>query len=486
MDSGVRLEIPKRLIDKYSVSVPRYTSYPTAVEFAPFPDPSFWSDLIARQWQTGREGRRPSSHLGAAADGSVPGPLSVYVHVPFCHSLCYFCACQKEIPKNREGVRPLLEGIRKEAAFLADQGVHSERWQLHFGGGTPTFLEPAEFEEIVSAVSLLGPPTSSQEFAVEVDPRTVQERHFSMFSRLGVNRVSLGVQDFDPHVQQLINRVQPFELVREVVASLRQSGIGEINFDILYGLPDQTLERFRQTVERVCALRPSRIALYGYAHVTWIKKAQKALERAHLPTPEERLVLFGHALERLTAEGYEWIGFDHFALPTDPLVKSAKAGTLRRNFMGYTTHKGTEIVGLGPSAISGLSSGFGQNERETGPYFSRLRTQGHAVFRGFERRAGDALRGEVIEHLLCHARLFPAELVPEYQAGALALLRENSDNLREFERDGLLEIESPGGAVSGLRVTPVGRVFLRNIASIFDAYHQARIGEGKRVFSQAL
>ena len=315
----------KRLINAYSTQGPRYTSYPTAVEFTNSFNSDSWKKFLIAD-----------AHLSTA----------LYFHLPFCNSLCYFCACNKIIARSREGVAPYLQTLFKELKtyqeLLDTKNIEIE--QIHWGGGTPNYLLPDEMIELHQRTLEIFPKVENDaDISVEIDPRTISSEHLSTLRKLGFNRLSMGVQDFDPFVQETINRIQPYELTRDVCLEARDVGFEGLNIDLIYGLPNQTTKGFSSTLEKILEIKPERIALYGYAHVTWIKKVQKALERSHLPTPEERIDLFLQAYQMLVSAGYLHIGMDHFALPSDELSIAQDSGKLNRNFMGYTTHKGANI-----------------------------------------------------------------------------------------------------------------------------------------------
>ncbi len=456
------LQIPKNLISKYAVSVPRYTSYPTAVEFT--------AEFDTRAWK---------ETLEVAGKDS---PLSLYVHIPFCPKLCYFCACNKIITTDQSVTKSYLKALFKELETLARYFGDAPVRQIHWGGGSPNFLRPEEMVSLQEETIRRFPRMQSEaeigakndaEISVELDPRTTTLEQLHALKESGFNRVSFGVQDFNQNVQETINRVQTFEQTKELSDQSRQLGFSGVNLDLIYGLPNQTLEGFEETVRLVNILRPDRIALYGYAHVTWLQKVQKSFERAHLPTPEERIELFQLAVKSLSQAGYHHIGLDHFALPDDELTKSLRSKTLHRNFMGYTTEKGTSLLGFGASAISTLNEAFSQNEKDPKSYESRIYSDGVATVRGYRRSAEDLWRGELIEEVLCSGVVNIGDFAPH------ANLEDFRSQLEEFAADQLIEFTP-----NGFQLTEVGRFFSRNIASVFDAYLAKH--SMKKTFSQAV
>ncbi len=451
------------LIPKYSRQIPRYTSYPTAIEFNDSLNSSKWVEAIK-------------------ADSGSDKSYSLYVHIPFCHKLCYFCACNKIIPKDREIVLPYLRSVVEELKHyqqLLGSEVYIE--QIHWGGGTPNFLTPKEMCYLHSSCVKFFPNIATDaDISIEVDPRTMTIEHLEVLRELGFNRISLGVQDFNLDVQRLINRVQSFETTAEVCLNAREVGFSEVNIDLIYGLPNQTREGFADTLKRVRDIAPDRIALYGYAHVTWVKKVQKALERAHLPTSKERVDLFLDALDFLTSVGYEHIGLDHFALPADSLAKSSRDGTLNRNFMGYTTHKGARIIGVGVSAISSLPEGYAQNSKDLREYQQNISEGGMSIERGLAKNRDDLIRGEIIEALLCQGEILISSFESRWNIKFTSYFKEDLSRLQPFNDDGLIQfIEDK------ILITKLGRFFQRNIASAFDTYLHAHT-ERENVFSQAV
>lgn len=436
------------LIRKYNVPGPRYTSYPTAPQF---------SDQIDRE-------RLLADMGGTQKTGQ---PLSLYVHLPFCETSCWFCGCTKVITRDRSSADRYLDYLEKEVRLtipFVEPG--REVVQLHFGGGTPTFLTPAQLRRLGRILHGAFHFHPACESGVEVDPRRLTPDHIAALREIGCNRASLGVQDNNPKVQEAINRIQPLEMTAQTVQWLREEGFKSINIDLIYGLPHQTEATFSRTVEEVLELKPDRFALFSYAHVPWIKPAQKIFDmRGNLPNQETKLAILQRATARFTAHGYVYIGMDHFALEKDELALAQRAGTLQRNFQGYSTQAGADIYALGMSAISQSPNSYRQNEKELPAYYAALDEGRLPLARGYILTEDDKIRRETIMRLMCDGRLGFAEMsaklgidFAEYFASALAALRP-------MKEDGLVEITA-----AEIAVTPAGRFLVRNIAMVFDAY----------------
>jgi oxygen-independent coproporphyrinogen-3 oxidase len=433
------------LVRRHDRPVPRYTSYPTA---------PLWSEAFGE-----------AAFRDALRQSSAP-EISVYVHVPFCERLCAFCACNRKITRDHGVVDPYLEGIEREASEVARElGMPRHAAQLALGGGSPNFLRASELARLLAAVDLRFPPAPGAERSVELDPRGTGDEQMEVLAARGFNRVSLGVQDTSPRVQQAIRRIQPEELVARLVSTARRLGMRSINFDLIYGLPFQTLASFDDTLDRVLALRPDRIALYSYAHVTWISKAQRSFEERDLPGGEQKVEIFLLALERLGAAGYRAIGLDHFALPHDELARAADSGDLRRNFMGYSTRTGLAVAALGPSGISALERCYAQSARDPDEWLAAVRASGLATRRGCLLSVDDRRRGWLIQQLMCRGVIDPEDYAARFGEPLRERIRDLYERLAPFEDDGLLV-----RGTSGWSVTPLGRLFLRPIATVFDAY----------------
>ena len=451
------------LLRKYNVAGPRYTSYPPAPSWTTQVGPSAYEDRLA-----------------ASNAGDSPAPLSLYFHLPFCESLCYFCGCTTVITgKKRTAADPYLEAVLAELRWLGARLNRSRPVvQLHLGGGTPTYYEPAALERLMSEVQSHFSVAPDAELGVEVDPRVTSEAHLTALRRAGFNRISMGVQDFHPDVQRAVNRVQPFEETRDLVLAARALGFHSVNIDLIYGLPHQTPERFDATIDRVLEISPDRLAVYSYAHVPWMKKHQD-LFAAHLPDERAKFEIFLTALRRFTGAGYAYIGMDHFARPDDELARAREDRTLWRNFQGYTTKAGTDLIGIGMSAIGSAHGGFFQNEKDLAAYQAAVTAGRAATARGFVLSVDDRVRGRVIQNLLCHAAVSKRAIAREFAIDFDAYFTGALARLAPLAVDGLVELTA-----EEIRPTPVGRLFLRNIAMPFDAHLPADAGQ--RMFSRTV
>jgi oxygen-independent coproporphyrinogen-3 oxidase len=442
-------EVSYDLLHKYNVPGPRYTSYP--------PAPS-WSDAI------GPADYERFLEESNAAPG--PAPLSLYFHLPFCEKLCYFCGCTVVITgKNHATEDPYLAVIEREIRWLSKR-VAPERpvVQLHLGGGTPTYFSPAHLERLIGTIRESFRFGENAEVGVEIDPRVTTPRHLEILWNGGFNRLSMGVQDFDPTVQKAINRIQPEPATRALVEAARTLGFSSVNMDLIYGLPYQTPASFRRTIDQILSISPDRLAVYSYANVPWMKKHQRVLE-PHLPTEREKFEIFRTALERFTESGYEYIGMDHFARPDDELSRARIDRTLWRNFQGYTTKEGTDLLGIGMSAIGSVGPAYVQNERDLNAYSRALEAGGAATMRGFRLTDDDRLRSRTIQNLLCHGVIVKREIEAEFGILFDETFGDAIETLSGCREDGLVELSA-----GEIRATPLGRIFLRNLAMPFDAY----------------
>ncbi len=445
------------IIKKYEGRIPRYTSYPTAAELAPLAN---------------------SQTIVTKIRESSSSPVSLYIHLPFCASLCWFCACNKVVSRDRSVVDPYLSALEKEIHILSSAlGSKITLGQIHLGGGSPTYLSEHELERLLQFLrqEMCGFDRASK--SIELDPRTTTEKQISTLVKYGFKRASLGVQDFDPKVQQLVHRIQPREMVASLVKRLRREGFESINFDLIYGLPGQTPTSMTDTIRDVIEMAPDRIALYGYAHVQWKIKVQKVLEKNSLPSAEERIELFTEAEEMLLDSGYLSLGLDHFALPSDELVRHAETRTLHRTFMGYTTVEGEGVVGLGVSAISDMGGVLYQNESELDAYYRKLSDNTLPIARFKMRNHQDMLRAFVIERIMCDGELSLEYTPDELREEIIEILDDARPKLNQLERDGLIVQKN-----EGIFATFYGRFFLRNIAAQFDQYLVGATGS----FSQAV
>ncbi len=454
-------EISYELLHKYNVQGPRYTSYP--------PAPSWSNEIGVKDYEQAIDRSNQAAR-----------PLSLYIHLPFCEKLCYFCGCTTLITgKNRSFETPYLTALHKEIDWLASQVSKSRSIvQFHLGGGTPTYSSPEDLIRLMERVRKGFKFDKDAEIGIEVDPRVTTIQHLDALSATGFNRLSMGVQDFEPSVQQAINRLQPYAETKFLVESARRRGFGSINMDLIYGLPFQTPETFRKTIELVLSIAPDRLAVYSYAHVPWLKQHQEIFQK-NLPTENQKYEIFMTALKMFTEAGFEYIGMDHFAKPGDELAKARTNRTLWRNFQGYTTKAGTDLFGLGMSAIGRVDDLFIQNQKEIKAYQEALTEDRGATHRGARLSQDDKIRSRVIQNLLCHAVVVKPEIEKEFGISFDVYFSESLKGLAEPEKDGLVELSS-----SEIRPTETGRVFLRNLAMPFDAY-LPKPGD-KKIFSRTI
>lgn len=433
------------LIERLSAPVPRYTSYPTAPHF----DESLGADVYAG-WLANLDGRNR---------------LSLYAHIPYCDRLCWFCACHTKHTLRYEPVEAYLKGLHAEIATVgARVSKDTPVTALHFGGGSPTLLKPEDMVALKAGLVRNFNFSAGCEISVEMDPNDLDEARYDGLAAMGMTRASLGIQDFDPKVQKAINRIQTFEQTREVVEAVRARGVRSVNCDILYGLPHQTLETMAETVRAILSLSPDRIALFGYAHVPWMKKHQNMIDEKALPGVVARYAQMTMAAGMLTAAGYEAIGIDHFARPGDTLAVAAREGTLRRNFQGYTDDQADALIGLGASSIGQLPEGYAQNIPATGEYLRRVEAGGLAVVRGYALTQEDRARAWVIERVMCDFGFSFADLGRRHPA-FLPAIRAEAQTFAATDRDGLCRI-----AGDRFELTAAGRPFARTVAAVFDAH----------------
>lgn len=454
-----------RLFTQYQRPGPRYTSYPTAVQFNPLPPAE------ETRWLTSDPQAKNA-------------PLSLYFHLPFCPSLCTFCGCHTIInrdPTAREEYLDLLAREMDQRESVAPLG-NRPVVQIHWGGGSPSFLDPGQIRRLGKMIRERYKISCRVEYSVEIDPRQVSRESIRAFAEIGVNRASLGVQDVSPEVQRAINRWQPQEVSERVITWLQEEGITAINCDLIYGLPKQTRESFRRTLDEVLAWRVDRLTVFGYAHVPWVKPAQKVFEKKDIIlSPETRLEILEEIHQRIPSAGYEHLGLDHFALPHDPLAKAFREGTMTRNFQGYATLAGVEIAAFGISAIGQTMDAYVQNVKDLSLYRERLTKQSRLPLeRGVRLTREDQMRRDVIMRIMCGQAINQGSMVSRWGPAFGDLLRESEPQLEEMEADGLITFH--GGT---LEITPHGRFFLRNIAMAFDAYLQKTSGPNP-VYSKTL
>ncbi len=431
-------------------------------------------------WSEGYGAEDYERDLAAVPAGA---ELSIYVHVPFCRSLCHFCACNRVITRKSEPPARYLDAIEREIERVREAlpGELSVV-QHHWGGGTPTHLDPAQLKRLFHAVNDAFPARPDAEISLEVDPRVTSDAHVEALRACGFNRISLGVQDFAPRVQAAIHREQSPQLTGRLVERARASGFQSVNLDLIYGLPFQTLESTERTLDEVIAIAPDRIALYAYAHVTWVAKQQRGFERGDLPQPALRLRIQLAAIRRLLEAGYLYIGMDHFALPNDELARAVRARTLRRNFMGYTTRAGVDLVGLGPSAISELAGSYAQSVRELDTWHEAIASDRLATLRGHRLSPDDLERRWVIGEIMCHGDVRAADFRARFGGEFATRFAPERTALAPLATDGLVELHPDGDVL----VTPLGRLALRNVAMAFDAYLPGQRAGDRSLFSQTV
>lgn len=453
------LGLNAELIRKYNQPAPRYTSYPTALKFKTVED---------------RSGR--SALLADLEDAE--GPLSLYVHVPYCRSLCWFCGCAKIISTDTSLADKYLDYLEIEVRRYADLIREGRKVvQLHFGGGSPNFLSPKQIKRLSKMLRNTFEFDAAAEVSVELDPRTLSEAQVAAFVELGVNRASIGVQDINRKVQEAIHRIQPTETNAKTISWLRESGINSINVDLIYGLPHQTEDSFKDTLQEILSYDPDRLAVFSYAHVPWSKPAQRILERSPLPDADSKIEILIQTVEKLTGCGYAHVGMDHFAKLEDPMVKAQQAKTLQRNFQGYSLHANVDICAFGMSSISQSQNAFRQNHKDLDTYYSMLDEGNIPLEKGYLLTKDDQVRREVIMRLMCDLELNFAERGAANGVEFSSYFGAEIESLKGMETDGLVSFND-----SGLQVTPLGRLLIRNVASRFDAY----MGNAAQGFSKAI
>ena len=448
------VEFDARLIRKLNQSGPRYTSYPTADRFS--------------------ENFSYRDYLQAVATLRTRGsrnPLSLYLHIPFCDTVCYYCACNKIVTKNREKAALYLSYLKREIEMQGQllSGINRVT-QLHFGGGTPTYLTDAQMGDLMAHLRhwFLFAPDDVGEYSIEIDPRTVSIERVHNLRAQGFNRISLGVQDFDADVQKAVNRIQSESKTLEVMEAARAAGFRSVSIDLIYGLPRQTLMTMSQTLTKVINARPDRIAIYSYAHLPHLFKPQRRIAEADMPNAETKLDLLHLCIKRLTEAGYVYIGMDHFALPDDDLAIAQRQGRLHRNFQGYSTHADSDLVSCGVSAISAVAGTYSQNEKTLEAYYSRIDSNELPIARGWQLTMDDMLRRFIIHMLMCNFELSIDSLETAYPITFAHYFSAELEKLEVLEQDGLLTIDT-----EWLSVTPKGRLLIRNICMVFDRYLSA-------------
>lgn len=434
---------------KYDKPGPRYTSYPTAPVWVEEFGPDKFKEKVIE-----------------TNSGKDLSPLSLYFHLPFCYSLCFYCGCNSIITKERSHSSEYLSYIKKELENIS-QHINKGRKvvQLHWGGGSPDFLRPSEMETLYSLITTYFTISDDAEVGVELDPRETTSAHVKTLKGLGFNRISMGVQDFDPIVQKAVNRMQPEGMTRRLVTWCRELGFYSVNIDLIYGLPNQTVDSFKRTVDKIIEINPDRIALFNYAHVPWMKKHQKMIKEWMLPTGREKLEILKSAIERFTESGYVYIGMDHFAKPENELNIAQREKTLYRNFQGYTTKAGCDLYGFGMTSISMVGNCYTQNQKELEDYYSAVDAGILPVYRGYELNNDDILRRHIITRLMCDFELIKADVEKKFEIVFDEYFSKELQKLEPLRDDGLLVLHP-----DRLEITDSGRVLTRNIAMVFDVY----------------
>lgn len=455
------VDFQQHLLKRYDVTGPRYTSYPTAVQFAEaFGEADY--------------------HAAAARSNRAARPLSLYFHIPFCDKVCYYCACNRIITGDHGRAAPYLADLYQEIDLLGDLFGHRPVHQLHWGGGTPTFLSPDEMGELMHKIRarfrLLS--DDSGDYSIEIDPRSIGPGVMTELRALGFNRASLGVQDFNPAVQRAVNRIQSFDQTAGVLQAARDLGFRSVNIDLIYGLPLQTVESFGTTLDRVLELRPDRLSVFNYAHMPHLFKVQRQIDATLLPGAEVKFAILRHTVERLTSAGYVYIGMDHFALPDDTLALAQQDGTMYRNFQGYTTHGDCDLIGMGITAISMIDDCYSQNLKTTSAYGEALREGRLPISKGVRLSADDRIRRDVIMTLICGYALDMDEFSRRYSIDFGDYFAPELAALAAMEADGLLDVSA-----RTISVRPAGWLLLRNICMVFDAFSP---GRESRHFSRAV
>ena len=450
----------KALVRKYDGFGPRYTSYPTADRF--------------------HEQFTAANYVDALASRDVSAPLSLYVHVPFCNTVCYYCACNKVITKNHDHSAKYIRYVEKEIGIVGGLVEGSPPViQLHWGGGTPTFLSHDEMGALMGALRRQFRFAPDAEVSIEVDPRKVDAATIRYLAELGFNRISVGIQDFDPAVQKAVNRIQSEAETRAVIDAARANGFVSVNVDLIYGLPLQTVAGFSATLDKVIAASPDRIALYSYAHVPHMSKTQKQIEITQLPSPDTKLAILALAIEKLGAAGYGYIGMDHFAKPGDELAVAQRERKLHRNFQGYSTRPDCDLIAFGISAIGKVGASYAQNVKTLDGYYARLDADVLPVLRGVDLKEDDLLRRDTIQKLMCDFELDFAALSEAHGVPFAGMFAPELTALAPMVEDGLVELSD-----DRLRVTPRGRLLVRTVAMIFDRY--LRESQQKQRYSRVI
>lgn len=461
-DPSALARIPADTLLRYDVPGPRYTSYPTAPSWTDAFGEKDYADALAKSAASKRQ-------------------LSVYVHIPFCESLCVYCGCNVVITKRREVARAYMQELFREIDRVAELAGSSAREtvQIAWGGGTPTYLEPEQVEELLTHLVARFPLARDAEVGIEVDPRVTTREHVKAIVRAGFNRISMGIQDFDPAVQKEIHRVQPFELTRDFIGWCRDEGLRSVNVDLVYGLPLQTATSFDRTIDLVLGhLKPDRVSAFSYAHVPWLKPAQKKFDEATIPHGSPKFAIFTRLVERMTGAGYDFVGMDHFALPDNELAVAQREGKLWRNFQGFTTKSGTDLVGLGVTSIGQVAGAFAQSEKDLPAWSARVRDGRLAVTKGMWIGDDDLVRQRIIHQIMCTYRLRKSAIEREFGIDFDARYGDAMERVSPLVDDGMVVPTD-----DGFELTSWGRVFVRNVCMLFDAHLPQ---PGQRAFSRTL
>ncbi len=461
--TSLPFEVDMELIRRLDCNGPRYTSYPTADRLVESFSPETYKSRVARQ------------HIG----GSEQRALSIYVHLPFCSTVCFYCACNKVITANKARGAEYLRYLTREIELQRELFNAKPRVeQMHWGGGTPTFFTNEQLAELYGTLRRHFDFSPDGEYSIEIDPRTVNEASVTGLREMGFNRVSLGVQDFEPNVQRAVNRVQSEADTLTIIKAARQAGFHSVNIDLIYGLPLQNQITFNRTLARVIAAQPDRIAVYNYAHMPTRFKSQRQINEGELPSPDVKLKLLALAAQRLTEAGYVYIGMDHFARPDDALAVAQREGSLHRNFQGYSTHADSDLLALGVSAIGAIGPTYSQNTRDLREYYERLDRSELPIVRGIELTTDDLLRREVIQALMCQFALRMKTIENQYHIDFKEYFKEELVTLHDLAQAGLIELKD-----ACITVTPKGRMLIRNVCMVFDKYlrNQQKITRYSRV-----
>ncbi|GGI81079.1 coproporphyrinogen-III oxidase [Shewanella gelidii] len=448
LSQSTQISWDQSMIEKYNYSGPRYTSYPTALEF----DDSFTEDRLLQAIQTSKSDK-----------------LSLYIHIPFCAKLCYYCGCNKVITRHQHKADQYIEYLTSEIVKRAPLFKNYQVTQMHWGGGTPTFLSPEQILTLSALIKEHFNFAEEGEYSIEVDPREIELTMLDTLKEAGFNRVSIGVQDFNKEVQVAVNREQDEQFIFDLMARAKALGFVSTNIDLIYGLPHQTPETFATTMQRVLDLDPDRLSVFNYAHLPARFAAQRKIKDEHLPSPKQKLDMLHQTIETLTGAGYQYIGMDHFAKPDDELSRLQNEGKLHRNFQGYTTQEECDLLGLGVSSISQIGDCYAQNQKDIRPYYEAIDAQGHALWKGCGLNRDDEIRRVVIKQIICHFELDMADIESKLGINFEEYFAEDLKLLQTFVDDGLVDITD-----RKMTISTTGRLLIRNICICFDVYYREK------------